>query len=71
MGTIPACAGEPRAPHGQHGMPCRARINAAEEALSEYLTRMDAAYGAKEERRALSLAGAALPGATAGAHSCN
>ncbi|MFV0281484.1 MAG: type I-E CRISPR-associated protein Cas7/Cse4/CasC [Rhodoblastus sp.] len=63
---IEAGARQPRTLANAFRTPCRARIDEAEAALAEYLTHMDAAYGAKEDRRALSLAGAALPGATSG-----
>lgn len=43
--------------------PSDARIAAAESALAGHLDKIDAAYGAKEQRRFLSIEGADLPGA--------
>lgn len=43
--------------------PARARIAEAESALAAHLKKIDAAYGARETRRALSIEGADLPGA--------
>lgn len=57
---------QPRTLANAFRAPCAARIEAAEAALASHLERIDAAYGVKEDRRALSLDGADYPGATGG-----
>ena len=53
---------QPRTLANAFRIPVSARIEAAEGAIRDYVTRVDASYGAGEIRRHLALSGADLPG---------
>ena len=54
---------QPRSLANAYRAPARARLAAATTALSDYLGRIDAAYGGKEIRRVMSVEDCDLPGA--------
>ena len=54
---------QPRSLAEAFRMPCKPLVEDAEAAISSHLERLDAAYGAGEERRAMSLAGNSVPSA--------
>jgi CRISPR system Cascade subunit CasC len=55
---------QPRTLANAFRKPVAARLDAAEAAMSEHLTRVDANYGKHEVRRHMALSAAALPGST-------
>ena len=57
---------QPRTLANAFRSPVAARINAAEEAMTLHLAKVDASYGAHETRRHLSLTGTDLPGSKRG-----
>ncbi len=60
---IEAGSRQPRSLANAYRQPARARIEDATAKLSEYLGKIDAAYGAKESRRVMSVEDCDLPGA--------
>jgi CRISPR system Cascade subunit CasC len=57
---------QPRSLANAFRVPTAARVDSAEAALSEYLSRVDSAYGACEMRRHLALSKIELPGSQIG-----
>ncbi len=62
---IEAGQGQPRTLANAYRTPCRARVDEAVRRMSEYLTKIDAAYGNAPQRAHLSIEEAALPGSSA------
>ena len=60
---VEAGSHQPRSLANAYRMPVRPQVEAALTALSTYLQRLDAAYGAREERRVMSVEDCGLPGA--------
>ena len=60
---VEAGSRQPRSLANAYRMPVRPQVGAALTALSTYLQRLDAAYGAREERRVMSVGDCDLPGA--------
>ena len=60
---VEAGSHQPRSLANAYRMPVRPQVEAALTALSTYLQRLDAAYGAREERRVMSVEDCDLPGA--------
>ncbi len=58
---IEAGSRQPRSLANAYRAPARARLAAATAALSEYLSKLDAAYGGKEIRRVMSVEDCAIP----------
>jgi CRISPR system Cascade subunit CasC len=62
---IEAGQGQPRTLANAYRTPCRGRVDEAVRRMSDYLTKIDAAYGNPPQRAHLSVEEAALPGSSA------